>query len=72
MWVFERDDNRCVVPECPDLDLVVDHIIPILHGGKTNPDNLQSMCATHNNIKRARLDWAYNVRPGTAHEGWDQ
>ena len=40
---------------------VVDHIVPIRKGGAlTDPDNLQSLCASCHNSKSAREKWHQN------------
>ena len=51
-----RDDYTCC--ECgnsiykePNLLLEVDHIIPVSKGGKTEPDNLQTLCWKCNRTK---------------------
>lgn len=52
--IFERDAYRCVT--CgTHLDLTIDHIVPVVAGGSDDPDNLQTMCRTHNSEKGARL-----------------
>lgn len=49
--VLERDHYRCVHCGASAIDgakLHVDHIIPIAHGGKTELDNLQTLCEACN------------------------
>ena len=42
-YIYNRDNNRCVY--CGSkYNLEVDHIIPISKGGKSTPDNLQTLC----------------------------
>lgn len=55
-----RDDYTCC--ECgnsiykePNLLLEVDHIIPISKGGKTEPDNLQTLCWKCNRTKSNKI-----------------
>jgi HNH endonuclease len=52
--IFERDGWRCV--ECGSTEkLTVDHIIPRVRGGKSAPDNLQTMCRWCNHAKGATV-----------------
>ena len=49
-FVYIRDRNRCV--KCGSkYDLEVDHIFPISKGGKSTPDNLQTLCHNCNTLK---------------------
>lgn len=55
-----RDNYTCC--ECgnsiykePNLLLEVDHIIPISKGGKTEPDNLQTLCWKCNRAKSNKI-----------------
>jgi 5-methylcytosine-specific restriction endonuclease McrA len=52
-WIIDRDGNKCM--ECHTMDdLTVDHIVPVILGGKTNPDNLQTLCRVCNSRKGSR------------------
>ena len=55
--VFERDGFRC--RRCahgpPDVRIVVDHILPVAEGGKTNLENLQTLCHPCNAGKSDRM-----------------
>lgn len=42
--IYERDGYRCQICGRRTNDLEVDHIIPISKGGKSTPDNLQTLC----------------------------
>lgn len=54
-WVYNRDGNMCVVPGCgATQDLTVDHRTPVVHGGKTDPDNLQTLCLSCNTSKGSK------------------
>jgi len=51
--VFERDENKCV--RCGTvLNLTVDHIKPFSKGGKTEEENLQTLCMSCNRKKSAK------------------
>jgi HNH endonuclease len=59
--VYERDRFRCVY--CgrgrftnADVELHVDHVHPFSRGGKTEIENLQTLCSTCNLGKSARTD----------------
>lgn len=48
--VFERDDYKCKF--CGgDNNLCLDHIKPFSHGGKTELDNIQTLCRQCNSKK---------------------
>ena len=51
--IYSRDNNRC--RKCGRLgvfkDLEIDHIFPISKGGKSEPDNLQTLCKSCNEKK---------------------
>ncbi len=55
-WIYQRDGNRCV--RCGSREnLEVDHIYPISKGGKTTPNNLQTLCHRCNVQKGTRTDF---------------
>lgn len=56
--IFERDGYTCV--NCGSTkkeSLEIDHIMPISKGGKTEPDNLQTLCHNCNIRKGNDIDW---------------
>lgn len=57
--IYERDHYRC--KKCGkkqyQTDLEIDHIIPISKGGKTEYNNLQTLCRKCNKEKGNRLDY---------------
>ncbi len=66
--VFNRDGNRCV--RCGSYaDLEVDHIYPVSKGGKSNVDNLQTLCHRCNSLKSNKIEYgAVNPRVKRMHE----
>ena len=53
--VYSRDGNRC--KRCGSREnLEVDHIFPIAKGGKSNFDNLQTLCHRCNALKSDRIE----------------
>lgn len=61
--VYTRDGNRC--RRCGSTyDLEVDHIFPISKGGKSNFDNLQTLCKTCNTLKSNKIEVGA-VRPNS-------
>lgn len=55
--IFERDCYTCV--NCGSTEkesLEIDHIMPISKGGKTEPDNLQTLCHDCNFRKGNDID----------------
>lgn len=55
--IFERDGHRCCscgVGVGIGVTLHLDHIVPVSKGGLSDPENLQTLCATCNLGKGAR------------------
>lgn len=56
--IFERDGYTCVNCGSTEKELLeIDHIKPISKGGKTEPDNLQTLCHDCNIRKGNDIDW---------------
>jgi hypothetical protein len=52
--IYQRDNFECVI--CRSMsDLTLDHIIPLVLGGRTEEMNLQTMCRGCNSRKGARV-----------------
>ena len=52
--VYDRDGRKC--RQCgTEEDLTIDHIYPFSKGGKTEIDNLQTLCGICNRKKRAKV-----------------
>ena len=60
-FIYERDGYRCCKCGKSGIfnDLEIDHIMPISKGGKTHPDNLQTLC------KRCNKEKSNIIEPGT-------
>lgn len=55
--IFERDGYTCVICGSTEKEsLEIDHIMPISKGGKTEPDNLQTLCHDCNIRKGNDID----------------
>lgn len=55
--IFERDGYTCVICGSTEKEsLEIDHIMPIAKGGKTEPDNLQTLCHDCNIRKGNDID----------------
>lgn len=55
--IFERDGFTCVICGSTEKEsLEIDHIMPISKGGKTEPDNLQTLCHDCNIRKGNDID----------------
>lgn len=53
--IFERDNYQCIVcglGEVNGVDIAADHIKPIDSGGTNDISNGQTLCTTHNNLKK--------------------
>ena len=55
-FVYDRDGHRCVKCGSP-YDLEVDHIFPVSKGGKSTPDNLQTLCHRCNVAKSNTIEY---------------
>lgn len=49
----------CMVPGCENVDLQIDHIVPLSKGGAHAVDNFQLLCAWCNNSKGSRSSIDY-------------
>lgn len=54
--IYARDHYRCVKCGRKTDDLEIDHIIPIAKGGKSTPDNLQTLCHRCNVRKGSNIE----------------
>lgn len=53
-YVFNRDGGRCRNCQSPH-ELQFDHIIPVVMGGSSEPENLQLLCGPCNRLKGGGL-----------------
>lgn len=55
-YIYERDGYRC--RKCgSENNLEIDHIIPISKGGKSTPNNLQTLCHKCNYEKGSAIEY---------------
>lgn len=54
--IYERDGHRCRKCGRRTDDLEIDHIVPIAKGGKSTPDNLQTLCHRCNKAKGTKTE----------------
>lgn len=58
--ILKRDNFKCVIcgrtPKRDGITLHVDHIIPVSKGGKTEPENLRTLCSICNLGKSDKYD----------------
>lgn len=54
--VLEKYGTACLNPKCPDPSkpVTMDHVIPLVKGGKHDKDNLQPLCLSCNSSKGAK------------------
>lgn len=57
--VMKRDQGKCqwCSRQAPDVEIHLDHIVPVSKGGETTLENLQLLCAEDNLAKSDRPDW---------------
>lgn len=57
-YVFQRDGFRCrgCGKSSTEVQLQIDHIIPIAQGGSNDISNLQTLCKTCNRRKKDQRD----------------
>lgn len=54
--LVHRDGEFCRIPDCENVDLEIDHIIPISEGGTNELENLQLLCK-HHNCRKGTKSW---------------
>lgn len=57
-YIFQRDKFQCQScgKNCQEVNLSIDHIIPLSRGGKNDISNLQTLCLTCNQRKTNKID----------------
>ncbi|MBD2137813.1 HNH endonuclease [Anabaena sp. FACHB-1237] len=57
-YVFQRDKFQCQScgKNSQEVNLSIDHIIPLSRGGKNHISNLQTLCLTCNQRKTNKID----------------
>lgn len=54
-FIFERDNYACL--KCGATEkLSIDHIVPLVLGGSSDRDNLQTLCRSCNSSKRTKIE----------------
>jgi len=57
-WLKLREDYNYTCPSCgkkePEIDLIMDHIVPLSRGGKHLISNIQPLCRLCNGKKHAK------------------
>jgi len=56
--------DPCAVTDCSNVDIHIDHVIPISRGGSHGIGNFQSLCRYHNMSKGAKTWMEYRVYLG--------
>lgn len=54
---------RCMVPDCPRLDITLDHIVALANEGSHSIDNFQILCSPHNSSKGNHHSTDYRPYP---------
>ena len=56
-WKLKCDEGKCYYcgTEVPSKELTMDHIVPIIRGGKSTKNNVVSACKECNNKKKHSL-----------------
>ncbi len=50
----EKFGETCLSPGCDRVDVTMDHVVPLVLGGRHHIDNLQLLCISHNSSKGGR------------------
>jgi hypothetical protein len=53
--------SPCVIEGCTNIDIEMDHIVPLSKGGTHSIGNLQPLCSHHNRTKHNKLMWEYRI-----------
>lgn len=76
--VKQRDRRRqrtnylcedCMAEGRTTLATIVDHIIPLIHGGSDDDENTRNLCDDHNR-KRTAGQFGRKARPTVGTDGW--
>ena len=60
----------CAWPGCNEVDLHLDHVVPLSKGGPHSLDNFQFLCAHHNRKKSDKTDPWYDHRLESFKQKW--
>lgn len=50
---------------------VVDHIVPLAHGGEDTDENTRNLCHRHNRDRTAE-QFGHRIKPTIGNDGWPQ
>jgi 5-methylcytosine-specific restriction protein A len=48
---------------------IVDHIVPLAHGGEDTDENTRNLCRMHNEMRTAE-QFGFKRKPKTGEDGW--
>lgn len=49
--ILDKYGHKCLYPDCERTDVTMDHVVPLSRGGTHTADNVQPLCAHHNQTK---------------------
>ncbi len=59
--IIKMLSSQCSVTGCTNLDIEMDHVIPLSRGGSHCIGNLQPMCTHHNRVKNNKTNMEFRV-----------
>lgn len=73
-WKRKRASGICYYCQqhFPPTELTMDHLIPLVRGGKSTKGNLVPACKECNNKKKYALPWEWGYEQANAERGADE